>query len=69
VSGIDEVPVEVVRCPVHHIPDCSPLLNGCSIPARLAAAYQRGLASAPRYCASCGTAPCRYDHPPLEKNR
>ena len=21
------------RCPVHDMPDCSPLLNGCSIPA------------------------------------
>lgn len=21
-----------IRCPVHGIPDCSPLLNGCSIP-------------------------------------
>ena len=21
-----------IVCPVHHIPDCSPMLNGCSIP-------------------------------------
>jgi hypothetical protein len=34
--------VEVLRCPVHSIPDCSPLLNGCSIPNWLATAYERG---------------------------
>lgn len=29
--------IEAVRivCPVHHIPDCSPLLNGCSLPIAL----------------------------------
>lgn len=25
-------------CPVHHMPDCSPLLNGCNLPNRQAAA-------------------------------
>lgn len=25
----------IVRCPVHDIPDCSALLNGCTLPARL----------------------------------
>jgi hypothetical protein len=31
----------VLRCPVHGIPDCSPLLNGCSIPNRIAAEVAR----------------------------
>ena len=26
---------ERITCPVHGIPDCSPLLNGCSLPAHL----------------------------------
>ena len=35
-------PVEMIRCPVHGVPDCSPLLNGCTIPVRLAEAYRDG---------------------------
>jgi hypothetical protein len=69
----DQPPVEVIRCPVHGIPDCSPLLNGCSIPNQLAALWRanqvRGHTVAPRYCNACGTAPCRFIHPPLDKNR
>lgn len=37
-----DIPVDIIRCPVHGIPDCSPLLNGCSIPNRLAKAYLAG---------------------------
>lgn len=32
-------PIEVLRCPVHGIPDCSPLLNGCSLPNERAAEW------------------------------
>ena len=32
----------MIRCPVHGVPDCSPLLNGCTIPVRLAEAYRDG---------------------------
>lgn len=35
-------PPDVLRCPVHSIPDCSLLLNGCSIPNRLAAVWRDG---------------------------
>lgn len=34
-----QVPVEVLRCPTHGIPDCSPLLNGCTQPSQQAAAW------------------------------
>ena len=30
-----------IRCPVHKITDCSPLLNGCSIPEIIAERIQR----------------------------
>lgn len=32
----------MIRCPVHGIPDCSPLLNGCSVPNLLRDAYDQG---------------------------
>ncbi len=35
-------PGKSFRCPVHDIPDCSPLLNGCSLPEHLRAAYDTG---------------------------
>lgn len=40
-----EVPRDLIRCPVHNMPDCSPLLNGCSIPNKLAAAWEAGRAT------------------------
>ncbi len=40
-----ETPRSVLRCPVHGIPDCSPILNGCSLPNRLSNAYAAGLAA------------------------
>jgi len=30
-------------CPVHNIPDCSPLLNGCSVMIRMRNAYDAGV--------------------------
>lgn len=39
-----EVPREILRCPVHDQTDCSPLLNGCTIPIRLAATWRKGYA-------------------------
>jgi len=33
-AAVDTVPI---TCPVHGIPDCSPLLNACSLPATLRA--------------------------------
>lgn len=42
------LPIEMLRCPVHGIPDCSPLLNGCSIPSRIVLAFERGRASGER---------------------
>lgn len=33
---------EAVRCPVHGIPDCSPLLNACSLPSHLRGALNVG---------------------------
>jgi hypothetical protein len=32
------------RCPIHNMPDCSPLLNGCSIPNQVAARVDATLA-------------------------
>lgn len=40
-----DYPIDVIRCPVHGIPDCSPMLNGCTIPSRLAQAYDAGKAA------------------------
>ena len=37
-----EIPREILRCPVHDQTDCSPLLNGCTLPNGLAAAYMAG---------------------------
>lgn len=37
-----EAPRKVLRCPTHGQTDCSPLLNGCSVPAALADAYLTG---------------------------
>lgn len=34
------------KCPVHGLPDCSPLLNGCSIPIQLHKAFEAGYAEA-----------------------
>lgn len=45
-SDWSTLPIEVRRCPVHYIPDCSPLLNGCSIPNQMAAIYKRGQSDA-----------------------
>lgn len=41
----DTPPAEAIRCWIHEIPDCSPILNGCNIPTRLAAAYRKGYAA------------------------
>lgn len=39
-----------IRCPVHDMPDCSPILNGCSIPntlyKRFEKAFEAGYAEA-----------------------
>jgi hypothetical protein len=40
-----DYPIDVIRCPTHGVPDCSPLLDGCSLPSRLAAAYDAGKAT------------------------
>jgi hypothetical protein len=37
-----DLPIELRRCPVHGIPDCSPILNGCSIPNQMASLYAQG---------------------------
>lgn len=37
-----DIPREILKCPVHNMTDCSPLLNGCSIPNHLAKAYLAG---------------------------
>lgn len=42
----DEPPRSLLVCPVHGIPDCSPLLNGCVIPNRIAAAWAEGWSAA-----------------------
>jgi len=36
-----ELTADDVRCPVHQITDCSPLLNGCSIPNIIASRIRR----------------------------
>jgi hypothetical protein len=37
----EELLSEAVRwCPMHHMPDCSPLLNGCTLPDRQAKALE-----------------------------
>ena len=38
-------PTNPLRCPIHHLPDCSPLLNGCSLVIELAT-YPRGTVDA-----------------------
>lgn len=40
------------RCPIHNMPDCSPLLNGCDWPGRVAkvAAYEDVLAEVRARC-------------------
>ena len=30
-----QIKARAIVCPVHHMPDCSPLLNGCSLPKHL----------------------------------
>ena len=41
------------RCPVHDIPDCSALLNGCNIPNLLRTAWNDG------YAAGCPAPPAK----------
>jgi hypothetical protein len=42
------------RCPIHDMPDCSPLLNGCSIPTEVA--ERVAAAGAERYAAALADA-------------
>ena len=30
-----DIEARQIICPIHHMPDCSPLLNGCSLPIHL----------------------------------
>lgn len=39
---VDQRKARALRCPVHDIPDCSPLLNGCSTPILLREAFDAG---------------------------
>lgn len=35
-QAVERVMADRIICPIHGIPDCGPLLNGCSIPQHLA---------------------------------
>jgi hypothetical protein len=51
-----------IRCPVHGIPDCSPLLNGCSIPNQLIAWRERAVVALESECAALAAALGRWTH-------
>lgn len=46
--------MSVIRCPVHNMTDCSPLLNGCSLVNQIVAEVERGIeARGDTFTATC----------------